>query len=117
MGSMTFLLPNPVPPPAAAAVRRACFAGGYDQTPVPTRVDVQGNRLVVSRALSESGFLLVPWPVDSLSPFVTTTATLRERPEPYSLLVELARGKLNQVRMQAAEWGDFGLRTPPDFAP
>lgn len=116
MGSMTFLLPNPVPPPAAAAVRRACFAGGYDQTPVPTRVDVQGNRLVVSRSLSESGFLLVPWPVDSLSPFVTTTATLRERPEPYSLLVELARGKLNQVRMQAAEWGDFGLHTPPEFA-
>jgi hypothetical protein len=115
MGSMTFLLPNPVPTAAAAAVRRACFAGGYDQTPVPTRVEINGGHLVVSRGISESGYLLVPWPVDPLGPYVTTTATLRERPEPYSLLVELARGKLNQVRTQAAEWCDLGLRTTPEF--
>jgi hypothetical protein len=115
MGSMTFLLPNPVPPAAEAAVRRACFAGGYDQTPVPTRVEVNGHRLVVSRGLSESGYLLVPWPVEPFGSSVTTTATLRERPEPYSLLVELARGKLNQVRTQTAEWTDLGLRTPPEF--
>jgi hypothetical protein len=115
MGSMTFLLPNPVPPAAAAAVRRACFAGGYDQTPVPTRVEIDGPRLVVSRGLNESGYLLVPWPVEPFGSYVTTTATLRERPEPYSLMVELARGKLNQVRTQTAEWTDLGLRTPPDF--
>jgi hypothetical protein len=115
MGSMTFLLPNPVPPAAQAALRSACFAGGYDQTPVPTRVEIDGHRLVVSRGLSESGYLLVPWPVDPSGPYVTTTATLRERPEPYSLLVELARGKLNQVRTQTAEWTDLGLQTSPDF--
>jgi hypothetical protein len=115
MGSMTFLLPNPVPPAAEAAVRRACFAGGYDLTPVPTRVDIDGQRLVVSRSISESGYLLVPWPVEPFGHYVTTTATLRERPEPYSLLVELARGKLNQVRTQTAEWTDLGLHTPPEF--
>ena len=79
MGSMSFLLPNPLPPGADEAVRRACFAGGYDQTPVPTRVEFRGNRLVVSRTLSESGYLLVPWPVEPFGSFVTTTATLRER--------------------------------------
>ena len=115
MGSMSFLLPNPLPPGADEAVRRACFAGGYDQTPVPTRVEFRGNRLVVSRTLSESGYLLVPWPVEPFGSFVTTTATLRERPEPYALLVELARGKLNQVRTQAADWAELGLRTPADF--
>lgn len=115
MGSMTFLLPNPVSPAAEAAVRRACFAGGYDQTPVPTRVEIDGPRLVVSRGISESGYLLVPWPVEPIGSYVTTTATLRERPEAYSLLVELARGKLNQVRTQSADWGDLGLRTPPEF--
>ena len=36
--------------------------------------------------------------------------------EPYRLLVELARGKLNEVRVQAAEWQEkFGLACGPDF--
>src|SRR5262249_3563888 len=38
--------------------------------------------------------------------------TLAERREPYNLAVELARGKLNDVRNQLAEWRQMGLRTP-----
>ena len=115
MGSMTFLLPSNLPPAADALLRQVCFAGGYDQTPVPTRVEIDAGRLVATRGLDESGYLMVPWTVEPLGTFVVTTATLRERPEPYRLLVELARGKLNQVRTQSAEWQDIGLRTPPDF--
>ncbi len=115
MGSMTFLLPERLSPAADAALRRACLAGGYDQNPVPTRVHVLDHKLVVSRELNESGYLLLPWPVEPYGGIVTTTTTLRERPEPYSLLVELARGKLNQVRCQTSEWRSLGLRTTPDF--
>lgn len=115
MGSTTFELPKSLPPAAAALLEQACFAGGYDQTPVPTLSEIEDGRLYVSRAMSESGYLLVPWPVEPLGTFVVTTATLRERPEPYSLMVELARGKLNQVRTQTADWQQLGLRTPPDF--
>src|SRR5262249_51197030 len=46
---------------------------------------------------------------------VTTTSTLRETDEPYRLVVELARGKLNQVRTQAADWQNIGLRPPDGF--
>src|SRR6516164_2609653 len=38
-----------------------------------------------------------------------------EGSEPYPLLVELACGKLNQVRTQAADWQQLGLQTPPEF--
>jgi hypothetical protein len=76
---------------------------------------VENGRLIVTRGPNESGYLLLPWPVGGTGPVVTTTATLRERPEPYSLLVELARGKLNQVRIQTAEWQDIGLQTSPDY--
>jgi len=115
MGSMSFLLPNPVPPAAVPLLRLACFAGGYDQTPVPTTVVVENGRLVATRGTDESGYLLVPWPVGPAGAFVTTTSTLRERAEPYALVVELARGKLNQVRTQTAEWRDIGLQTPADY--
>ncbi|MBN9118526.1 MAG: hypothetical protein J0I06_05095 [Planctomycetes bacterium] len=118
MGSMTFLLPNPVPAAAAATLADACVASavGYsDQSPVPTRTRVGADRLVLTREQNESGYLVVPWPVEPFGTVVVSSTTLRERDEPYRLVVELARGKLNQVRAQTAEWQSIGLRTGPDF--
>jgi hypothetical protein len=115
MWPISFLLPEPVPSAAAASLGNACFAGGYDQTPVPTAVHLENGRLVLSRPVNESGYLLTPWPVEPFGTLVVSTATLRDRDEPYRLLVELARGKLNQVRCSTAEWQAIGLRTRPDF--
>jgi hypothetical protein len=111
MGSTIFLLPKSLSPAAVGLLEQACFAGGYDQTPVPTLSEVEDGKLYVSRATSESGFLLVPWVIEPFGTVVTTTSTLRERAEPYSLMVEMARGKLNQVRTQTAEWQHIGLQT------
>lgn len=115
MGSTTFLLPNPLPAAAESLLRLACLAGGYDQTPTPTRAETLGDRLVLSRETSESGLLVLPWPVDGGGVIVATSATVRERTEPYRLLVELARGKLNQIRSQTGEWKDIGLYTPDGY--
>ena len=43
------------------------------------------------------------------------TATLMERPHPYQLLVELARGKVNQLRCQASDWQAGGLQISSDL--
>jgi hypothetical protein len=115
MGSISFLLPNPVPAAAEALLRNACFAAGYDQAPVPTAIQIQDNRLIATWNLAESRYLAMPWPVGPHGALVTTTAVLRETDEPYRLLIELARGKLNQVRTQSAEWQAIGLRPPPGF--
>lgn len=117
MGMMTFLLPNPLPGAAAAALTEACVAstGYHDQTPAPTTARVADGRLTLTRPQNESGYLLVPWAVEPFGTLVVSTSTLRERDEPYRLLVELARGKLNQVRSQVAEWQAVGLRTAPEF--
>lgn len=118
MGSMSFLLPNPLPGDAAGALAGACIAStvGYsDHTPVPTELRLGDGRLTAARAQNESGCLLTPWPVGPFGTLAVSTTTLRERAEPYRLLVELARGKLNQVRSQAAEWHEIGLQTAPDF--
>lgn len=116
MGSMTFHLPDPLPVGAEPLLARATLsAGGFDPSPVPTRVRLEAGRLVAARGPADSGFLQLPWPVGRDGVRVAATATLRERPEPYDLVLELARGKLNQVRNQTAEWKEIGLRTPPEY--
>jgi len=113
MGTMSFLLPNGLSLPANNEFARACLATGYDHTPVPTKVRVQGDRLIAQRELDESGYLRTPWLVDGIGQVMSATATLMERDLPYHFLVELARGKLNQVRSQTAEWRMIGLQTSP----
>jgi hypothetical protein len=118
MGSMSFLLPNPLPGVAATTLPDACLASTVnhlDQTPAPTTVHISDECLTLTRTPNESGYLLVPWSVEPFGTLVVSTTTLRERHEPYRLLVELSRGKLNQVRGQAVEWQGLGLRTGPDF--
>src|SRR6185312_3376797 len=115
MGSMSFQLPPTLPPAAEALLQQACFAAGYDQTPSPTQVRIDNRVLHLSREMDESGYLFLPWPVGPVGAMVTTTSTLRERPEPYNLMLELARGKFNQLRTQASEWREVGLQTPADL--
>jgi hypothetical protein len=115
MGMMSFLLPSGLPAPAAQELQRACLAGGYDQTPVPTRVLVRGGQLSAQRDMDESGYLVAPWDVDGAGQLLTTTATLMERDSPYLLAVELTRGKVNQLRNQLADWKMAGLQTTPEL--
>jgi hypothetical protein len=68
------------------------------------------------RAVDESGFVQVPWEVDEVGRVMVGSATLMERPQPYHLPLELARGKLNQVRCQAHDWQAGGLELPVGLA-
>ena len=71
--------------------------------------------MICHRDTNESGRLFVPWPVEGFGTPIVGTATLAERTEPYNLAVELARGKLNDVRNQLADWEQMGLRTTPEL--
>jgi hypothetical protein len=115
MGTMSFLLPEGLSAEAARQLERACVAGGPDVMPWPTRVQLQPDRLTVSRDVQESGCLVVPWDIDGAGRLMETSATLIERPDPYHCPVELARGKLNRVRSQIADWQAGGLVVPPDL--
>ncbi len=105
MGVMNFQIPASL---ADAALRqeleRASVTGGQDNMPYLTEACVEDDRLILTRDVSESGNVQVPWPIDGTGQLMATSATLIERPAPYHLAIELARGKINQVRCQAAEW-------------
>jgi GH35 family endo-1,4-beta-xylanase len=112
MGTMTFYLP---PAPGRDALRElemVCLAGGPDNMPWPTQVQQSGNQLLLSRPLDESGYLVAPCAVRTGS-FLGSSATLMERPTPYNFLVELARGKVNQLRNQLFDWRTEGLVVAP----
>jgi hypothetical protein len=111
MGTLTFLLPDPARPDPPAGIR---FAGGYDLAPLPVEIRAVPGRLTLERPENDSGFVMVPWPVGH-EQLVVSTATLRQRPEPYRIAIELVRGKLNSIRNQTSEWSDIGLELPALF--
>jgi hypothetical protein len=116
MGIMSFQLPADLSPETLRELERACISGGPDSMPFPTQVKVEPGLLTVRRGVDESGSLVVPWTIDGAGHLLTASATLIEREQPYQFLVELARGKVHQLRTQSAEWQAGGLQVPQDLA-
>jgi hypothetical protein len=112
MGTILFDLPADLPTSTLEELERASVAGGQDGMPYPSDATTEAGRLSVTRKVDESGCLQIPWLVDQVGQLMISSATLMERPNPYPLLVELARGKVNQVRGQTADWAMGGLLMP-----
>lgn len=114
MGVLKFLLTSPTLNARIPDLRRS-YITGLDRTPSRLNLEFRSGLMLCHRDTSESGRLFVPWPVEGYGTPIVGTATLAERPEPYNLAVELARGKLNDVRNQLADWRQMGLRTPSEL--
>jgi Glycosyl hydrolase family 10 len=113
MGTMIFQLPAAL---ADEKIRqeleRSSVTGGQDNMPYPTDAVVEAEQLILSRCVQESGSMQVPWRIEGVGQLMTSSATLMERVAPYHLAIELARGKINQVRSQVADWTLGGLLLP-----
>ncbi|HMP01475.1 MAG TPA: hypothetical protein PKD86_10765 [Gemmatales bacterium] len=118
-------LPSTLAPDASKALEPSYFLGLPDYMPWQTAITVSHGQMTAEKEVPESGCLCVPWtlaPSDNglrtwpaSQPLMLTTATLVERDQSYRLLVELARGKVNQLRNQAADWQTGGLELPPEL--
>jgi hypothetical protein len=109
---MKFTLPPNLPDADARELEKACVLGGPDGMPQAGRVTVEPGLLTITRDTAESGCLRLPWRINGAGQIMCTTATLIEQPQSYQLLIELARGKVNQLRGQAADWMMGGLTMP-----
>ncbi len=110
MGLMRFIVAPPER--VTEAMVQQAYLSGMDRVPWHVRTRRQDNELWLERAGSDSGNLHVPWLVEGHGQLMLSTSTLRERPEPYYLPLELARGKLTQVRNQLANWQAVGMEVP-----
>jgi hypothetical protein len=113
MGILRFQLPDRLSAEESRDLTLASIAGGYDNAPAVTHAAVEAGQLVLSRDSTESGYVQVPWDVPGVGHVVAASATLAERHDPYDLLLELARGKVNQLRSQAADWAFSGIEPSP----
>lgn len=111
MGVLKFQVTSPAAASRLGDLRKA-YVTGLDRTPTRLNVEFRQGVMFCHRDVGESGRLFVPWPVPGYGTPIVGTATLAERREPYNLAVELARGKLNDVRNQLADWRQMGLRAP-----
>jgi GH35 family endo-1,4-beta-xylanase len=114
MGVLKFQVATPDLASRLPELRKA-YVTGLDRTPSRLGIEFRHGLMICHRDSNESGRLFVPWPVEGFGTPIVGTATLSERPEPYSLAVELARGRLNELRNQLADWKQMGLRVPPEF--
>jgi hypothetical protein len=111
MGVLKFQLTSPTLAERVPELRKA-YITGLDRTPSRLALEFRPGLMICHRDTNESGRLFTPWPVEGFGTPIVGTATLAERAEPYNLAVELARGKLNDVRNQLADWRQMGLRPP-----
>lgn len=110
MGTMRFRV-FPAERNTEQLARRA-YLSGIDRTCWPVRVSIEGDVLALQREVSDSANLNAPWPVEGHGEPTLSTGSLIERPEPYLLPLELARGTIVQVRNQLSEWQVIGLAVP-----
>jgi hypothetical protein len=110
MGTMTFQLPTDASADAVLELEHSFLAGGPDNMPWVTLVQPGApDQLQLVRSVEESGYLSAPWSLHDGGLVMATSGTLMERARPYNILIELARGKVNQVRCQEADWRTGGL--------
>lgn len=85
------------------------YLTGFEPIPNYCRTRLGDGELTVEREGFDSVKLNIPWRIDGYGEMLIGTATLMQRDRPYLLPLELARGKINQVRNQLAEWQLAGL--------
>ncbi|MBN2023212.1 MAG: hypothetical protein JW809_10525 [Pirellulales bacterium] len=111
MGLMRFVVspPDRITPELA----RQAYLSGFERIPWRGTVEFAEGELAIARNVTDSGNLHVPWPVEGHGVLALSTASLMERPQPYHLPLELARGKIALTRNQLADWQSIGLVVPP----
>jgi len=115
MGLMRFY----VDPASAAAVwpnGHRAYITSFDGRVHTTKVDFDDRILSCRRQQQESGKLHIPWAVPGRGSPIVSTTSLPEREQPYILPLELARGKLAEVREQAAIWQQLRMVIPPAYS-
>lgn len=110
MGLMRFIVHDRerIPPGGLEHVHMC----GADDLPWFGRAYFSGQQLVIERNEDDSGRVFLPWRIGQAGPLLISTATLMERNAPYILEVELARGMVNNLRNQIAQWEMMGLVVP-----
>ena len=82
---------------------------------VPTAIELRDGILMCGKNCEDAARLHLAWDVPGFGSPILSTASLIQREQPYFLPLELARGKLVQVRNQLAAWEAEGFTPSSSF--
>ena len=116
MGTMTFDLPARLPEDAQAALERASVAGGQDNMPYPTQVHFDHGRMILTRAVDESGCLVGSVDRQWRRPAHGFQRHPHGAARSLSIRSRIGAGKVNQIRGQVSDWLMGGLQMPAGLA-
>ena len=85
-----------------------------ERTPYALKTWMEDGLLVCQTATPESLRVQVPWALPGFDPVILGTSTLPSRPEPYLLVLELARGRLTELRHHFQDGPAIGNSRVPD---
>jgi len=91
------------------------YVSGFDGRVFATRVEVDGNIIACRRSNSESGKVHIALPIEGFGRPSISTSSLPERETPFLLALELARGRISQLRDQLAAWEMAGMAVPEEY--
>lgn len=86
-----------------------------DWTPVPLDVEIEPPLLMLRKTTRDNGSIQIPYRVDGFGETLIPVTQLIQSDTPYRLVVELARGQLNQARHWMAESFRQGFEMPPQL--
>lgn len=113
MPALSFQIPPGISPRDKEALLShvgLCSGPSSDAFPDLTFRTIEGETFTVRSEGTESCHLLAPWGVAGKGRVLLKSATLSPDFSPYSLLVELARGKIHQVYSIVSDMGYRGLK-------
>ncbi|NBR04435.1 MAG: hypothetical protein EBT92_01540 [Planctomycetes bacterium] len=110
MGNISFNIPDSIDKTLEKELLKSYFSGGPDTMPFFSIVSRNKNILSLKKDEPDSCFLNIPWNIGNQGFFISPTSTLPLSDSPYSLITELARGKVNQFRNFNADWEFSGLK-------
>jgi hypothetical protein len=88
---------------------------GQDSIPVRSELSFAGGRLSCVKRVPGACGLSLLWQAGQAGIFMLPTTRLPERPKPYNLNVELARGQLTRLSQKREDWGLFDYSNAADL--
>lgn len=83
----------------------SAYLVGNDRVPIRAEIKFHGGEIVAESRTRGAAALAVLWPVAGVGRVMMETPRMCERPAPYNLHVELARGQLMRISQKREDWG------------
>lgn len=115
MGDLLFKVPTSLA--EQSQIWETSYITGIDGIPWQSHHNIRGDQFSIGRQIDESGKVTLALPTETHGTVALSTTSLRISGREYDLLIELARGTVDRVRTQTAEWQRIGLRLPEEYFP